>query len=486
MKKGLPELLGRIEYQEVHGEKDKAVSGISHDSRAIEEGDLFLAIPGGNVDGHDFIAEAVDNGAEAIVGEKKREELCVGPVTYIRVRNSRKQMARISSSFYDDPTDSLFTIGITGTNGKTTTTHLTEEVLGKEETDAISTITNEAVPGQEGPVTTPESPRIQEIARDILKSGKTNFVLEVSSHSLELDRVAGINFDVGLFTNLTRDHLDYHSSIGEYKNAKKKLFHCLNNGDTAILNDDEDFSEEIEKVANSETVKYGLTGSADVSAGYIKRTKKGISFKVHSPWGSAKIESGLFGVYNVYNALGAITVGLTRGIELSEIAVRLERLNSLPGRMEKYELNNGADIYVDFAHNPGALERTLAELSHLYESVSVVFGCGGESDHGKRPEMGKVAEQYGSMVYLTDDNPKEEDRMKILREIEKGMSKNSSHSVVPNRKEAIEQAIDDLEPESSLLIAGKGHESYQIVEGEWINYDDREYVEKLCREKSLI
>lgn len=486
MKKSLTELLERIECEEVYGERDRVISGITYDSRSVEDGNLFLAIPGTNLDGHDFISDALNKGATVVVGEKSREELDTGSATYIRVKDSRHEMARLSSSFYDEPTTSLFTVGITGTNGKTTTAHLTKKVLGERKTETISTITNEPVPGKEGPVTTPESPRIQEAARDIKDRGKKNLVLEVSSHSLALDRVAEVDFDVGLFTNLSRDHLDYHSSMDDYKREKMKLFNYLNRDGTAVLNVDEAFSREIERSTAAETIKYGLTQKADVVGADIKRSRSGISFKIHSAWGTKAIKMDLFGVYNIYNSLGAITVGLTQGVELSRIAKKLEESNPLPGRMERIELDNGADIYVDFAHNPGALERTLTELSRLYETVSVVFGCGGESDRGKRPEMGKVASQYSNMVYLTDDNPKEEDRMEILREIEEGMDENSNHIVIPDRKEAISKAIDDIDPESSLLIAGKGHERYQIVGDNWISYDDREFVKQVCRKKSLI
>ncbi|MFP4136564.1 MAG: UDP-N-acetylmuramoyl-L-alanyl-D-glutamate--2,6-diaminopimelate ligase [Candidatus Acetothermia bacterium] len=486
MKKRLSEVLEEANYEYVRGDTRNLIRGISYDSRSVEEGDLFIAVVGENADGHDYIKEAVKRGAVAIVGQKDPVDVEVANHTYVKVRDSRKEMASLSSSFYEAPTTSLFTVGITGTNGKTTTAHLSTRVLGEEETGALNTLTNEVTPGITEPVTTPESPEIQKFARRLRDRGTRNFVLEVSSHSLELNRVNSVNFDVGVFTNLTRDHLDYHSSMEEYKRAKEKLFRYLTRGDTAIINGDEDFGDRLEKITEARTLRYGLTDNADVVGDKLRKTSSGVSFKVTSPRGEAKVELGLFGRYNVYNALAAFSVGLASGMEPTKVAERLRGASSLPGRMERLELENGADIYVDFAHNPGAFRAVLRELAALYKSVSVVFGCGGESDRGKRPAMGQIASEYGDFIYLTDDNPKKEDRLEILHEIEHGIKAESEYQVIPERKEAIERAVVELPPKGVLLIAGKGHEDYQIVGDEWISYNDREFVEKICKKRSLI
>ncbi|MFW6104808.1 MAG: UDP-N-acetylmuramoyl-L-alanyl-D-glutamate--2,6-diaminopimelate ligase [Candidatus Bipolaricaulota bacterium] len=486
MNRHLEELLSEVDRKEFYGERDQLVTGISCDSRSIKPGYAFVAISGEKANGHDFIDQALKKGTKVVFGEKPYSELTTTPPTYIKTENARETLARLSHAFFGKPTNNLYTVGITGTNGKTTTVHLTKKVLGEEKSEIISTITNKEIPGTKRPVTTPESPEIHEIAGEAIKNGKENFILEVSSHSLSLERVTAVEFNCGVFTNLTRDHLDYHDSLEAYKEEKMKLFRYLTKEGTAVVNGDEEFSEEIEKEADGEVIQYGLDKTADVIATDIKKSKKGNEFVVLSPWGTQRIKTDLFGIYNVYNTLAAITVGLNRGIDLARIGRLLESVKGIRGRMEKLELTTGADIYIDFAHNSGAIEQILRELSQLYPTTSIVFGCGGESDKGKRPEMGRVASKYANRIFITDDNPKSEDRMEILSEIQKGIKENSNYSVIPDRKTAIEKAIDELKPESCLLIAGKGHEQYQIVSDNWISHNDKEFVEKICREKSLI
>lgn len=486
MKKKLTSLLEVLDYEKVYGEVNLIVTGISHDTRDVENSDLFFALEGEKFDGHDYVKNAVEGGAAGVIGEKSYGLVDSVSVPYVKVRNSRKALSRISSEFYDKPTPDLFTVGVTGTNGKTTTTHLIKKILGDSETGVISTITNREVPGRPEPVTTPEAPQIQEAADRARSKGKDNFVLEVSSHGLAMGRVSKVDFDVGVFTNITRDHLDYHDSMEEYKSRKSLLFSYLGPGDTAILNGDQEFSEELKSTTEARTVRYGLGSSSDVVAVNLRMNISGISFEVRSPWGKTEVDLNLFGKYNVYNSLAAITVGLIKGLELSDISEKLAEVGPLPGRMQKLELSNGAEVYVDFAHNSGALEKALSGLRQLYNTVSVVFGCGGESDKGKRPEMGGVAEEYADKIYITDDNPKKENRKEILDEIASGIEDSSIYSVIPTRKEAIESAVDQLGSGESLLVTGKGHERYQVVGEEWIEYNDMEYLDKLCREKGLI
>jgi len=486
LKRHLDELLSEIDQEEFYGERDQLLTGISYDSRSVEPGHAFIAISGKKADGHNYIDEAVKKGTKVVFGEESYSRLTTSPPTYVKTKNTRKTLARLSHAFFGKPTNNLYTVGITGTNGKTTTAHLTKTVLGEDKSEIISTVTNEEVPGTKKPVTTPESPKIHEIAHGAVQNGKENFILEVSSHSLSLERVAGVEFNCGVFTNLTRDHLDHHESLKTYKEEKMKLFKYLPKEGTAVVNRDEEFSEEIEKETESEVIQYGLDKTADVIAAELEKSRKGNEFTVHSPWGTERIKTDLFGIYNVYNALAAISVGLNRGIELTKIGRLLEGVRGVRGRMEKMELTTGANVYIDFAHNSGAIEQILRELSQFYPTTSIVFGCGGESDRGKRPEMGRIASEYADRIYITDDNPKSEDRMEILKEIENGVKKDSNYSIIPGRKAAIEKAIDELAPEGCLLIAGKGHERYQIVSDNWISHNDKEFVKKICREKSLI
>ncbi len=485
MKKKLNELLSKISYRSISGRKDQNLTGIHYDSRSVEPGGAFVAIPGHCSDGHKFIPQAVKNGARVVFGENPYSEVNGGPETYVRIKDSRKLLARASHLFYDKPTEELFVVGITGTNGKTTTAHLTGLVLGKD-TDLITTLTHSGSLPEKEPVTTPEAPEINEIARTSLNKGAKSLVLEVSSHGLSLDRVTCVDFDCGVFTNLTRDHLDFYGSMEEYADEKIKLFSKLTKDDHVIVNSDEELSDRIIAETEGKILKYGISNDSEVVAEKIRKTKNGTTFKLNSPWGAAKISLNLPGLYNVYNALAASSVGLIRNVELSSIVNRLEAAEHLSGRLEKLELSNGSDVYVDFAHNPGALERTLLELNEHYEKVLLVFGCGGMSDRGKRPEMGKIATEHADRFFITDDNPKGENRTKILTEIEQGVGKDADYEVVPERKSAIESAMDELTPGSCLLVAGKGHERHQIVSGEWIKYNDREFVEKLAKKKSLI
>ncbi len=486
MKKNLAKLLEELDYESVYGKVNSNLTGISYDSRDVENGDLFFAIKGENFDGHDYAKNAAKAGAVAVIGEKVYNSVNSGSVPYIKVNDSRKALSLISHEFYDNPTSDLFTVGVTGTNGKTTTTHLIQEILGSRVTETISTINNREVPGNPEPVTTPEAPRIHELARNARSKGKKNFVLEVSSHGLAMDRVASVDFDVGVFTNITRDHLDYHESIEEYKSKKSLLFSYLTPDGAAVLNGDQEFSEELESITEADVISYGLGSSSDVKANNLRIDSSGIYFEVASPWGKSEVELNLFGEYNVSNSLAAIAVGLAKGLELAEITERLAGIGPLSGRMEKLELSNGADVYVDFAHNSGALKEALSGLKRLYDTVSVVFGCGGESDRGKRPKMGSVAEKYADRVYITDDNPKNEDREEILSEIAAGIEDSSLYSIISNRKKAIKSAVEELNSGETLLVAGKGHERYQVVGEEWIEYNDVEYLKELCREKSLI
>ena len=485
MKKKFDQILSELTYLSATGKSNLEVTGVFYDSRNARPGSIFVAIPGSYADGHEFIPQAIENGARVVVGERPYRKIEGSPEYYLRVEDARKTLAQISHLFYDRPTEELFVVGITGTNGKTTTAHLTRLVLG-DGTDLISTLTHSESPPEEEPVTTPEAPEIHETARKDVEKGERNLVLEVSSHGLSLERVSWVDFDCGVFTNLTRDHLDFYDSMEEYAGEKMKLFSYLSGDDTAIINKDEEFSKKIADETDADLLGYGIEEITDVYADEIERRKNGVSFKLNSPWGSAQVGLKLPGLYNVYNALAAVSVGLVRGVSLTDAVTSIEGAKRLSGRLEKLELNNGSDVYIDFAHNPGALERSLLELQAYYERVLLVFGCGGTSDRGKRPEMGEVAARHADRFFITDDNPKGEDRSRILQDIERGVREGANYAIIPERKDAIEAAIDELTPGSCLLVAGKGHEQYQIVSGEWIEYNDREYVEKLAGEKSLL
>ncbi|MFP3952507.1 MAG: UDP-N-acetylmuramoyl-L-alanyl-D-glutamate--2,6-diaminopimelate ligase [Candidatus Acetothermia bacterium] len=478
-KKVFEELLSAVDYLEVVNRDECKVSGISYDSRDVGPGQAFVAIRGKNFDGHDFIKEAYDRGARAVFGEKKlgREVDLPGP--YVRVKNSRKALAALSSIFYEDPTANLFVVGVTGTNGKTTTVHLIRVALGENSTNVISTIGPAGVNSPKEPVTTPESPDVHREAFRTLADGRRNFIVEVSSHGLAMERVGSVDFDVGVFTNLTRDHLDFHGTMEDYGQAKLKLFRDLSRDGLALVNGDDDFSPEVIRATRARTITFGLDSSSDVYGDRVKRTRDGIVFDAHTPWGDGRFSLNYFGLYNAYNALSAIAIGLVNGRTMGELEDTLSNSRFLPGRMERLSTENGADVYIDFAHNPGGLRESLSELNHLYSSVSVIFGCGGQSDRGKRPEMGEIAVSLADNAIITTDNPKSEDPRRIIDEIEEGIPPGLPYQVIVDRKKAIRTGLEDLSPGEALLIAGKGHERYQIFEDEVVEYSDLEFVKEI-------
>ena len=485
MEKNLNELLPKLSYIAITGNREQKVTGVYYDSRSVEPGGAFIAIHGHYADGHEFIPQAVKNGAGVVFGELSPPEIEGSPEAYVQVEDSRKILAKISHLFFDKPTEELFVVGITGTNGKTTTAHLAGLVLG-ENTDLVTTLTHSGSLPEKEPVTTPEAPEIQEIARTDLNKGIENLVLEVSSHGLSLNRVDYVDFNCAVFTNLTRDHLDFYDTMEEYANEKIKLFSRLSTEDHVIVNADEELTNRIVHKTRGNILKYGIEKTSDVLAEGISKKKNRTSFQLKSPWGTATVDLTLPGLYNVYNALAAASVALIKGVDLASVVNGLQSADRLSGRLEKVELKNGADVYVDFAHNPGALKETLLELRGHYKKVLLVFGCGGMSDRGKRPKMGEIATKYADRFFITDDNPKGENRKSILDEIERGVSKGANYEVIPERKSAIERAMKELTSESCLLVAGKGHETYQIVSGKWIDYNDKDFVERLARKKSLI
>lgn len=468
------------------GTRTVSVSGIEHDSRKVKKGDLFYALEGENFDGHDFIDQALRRGASAVVGQRARGELPLGDeieFPYAQVEEGRRGLSLFSHLFYRRPTERLFTVGVTGTNGKTTTVDLVGKVLAEKETGTLTTVGNPERVGEKKPVTTPEAPRIHRFAHRMLEEGKRNFVMEATSHGLAERRVEHVDFDCAVFTNLTRDHLDYHGDMESYGRAKLHLFELLPSSGWAVLNADDPFSARIREGSEAGTITYGLSSKADVRGRKVRQTDSGLLFSVEVGGETWQITTALRGKFNVYNCLAAFALGLARSLPPEEIVSRLSGAAPLSGRMEKFEVPGGPDVFIDFAHNPDALEKTSRELAAEYETIALVFGCGGESDRGKRPLMGAAAERNADYVFLTDDNPKSEDEKRILAEIAQGFSDKNNFETIPDRRAAIERALDRLGAEDCLLIAGKGHERYQVFSDRWVEYSDREFVKKIIAER---
>lgn len=466
MRKGMPQ----INQQSLQ----LLVTGISYDSRAIGPRMIFVAISGFNENGHRYIDSAIERGACAVFGE---QQIVNCSVPYFRVANSRLAMAHLAAALFADPTRKLYTVGVTGTNGKTTVAHLTAALLGKEKTELISTVTNEGT--AISTITTPESPHIHETAFHALQSGKENFVLEVSSIAGVLYRTALIDFDVALFTNFSRDHLDFHKSMDAYRHAKVRLARDLKPEGRVIANIDDPVGRTFLAESPAEPLSYSIANKADLMANELLLSPHGSQFVISYQDEQVRVKTRLIGRYNVYNALAAVAVGLDYGLSLTDAGARLQDIPAVAGRFEQYQTRNGAAVIIDFAHSPDALEKTLMMIKEIYRPSRLIclFGCGGESDGGKRPMMGKIAGQLADYTIITTDNPKREDPEKIIAQIEAGMARtNGEYERITDRKRAIRRAIALAAPNNIVLLAGKGHEQSQIFKDKAVAYNDYQFL----------
>ncbi len=450
------------------------VAGICEDSRRVRPGDLFVAIPGGTHDGADYVGEAIDGGAVAVVSEGA----ATASVPYLQVADARFALAGLSAAFHGRPTENLFTVGVTGTDGKTTVCHWIEHLLGPDRTVVIGTLTNESrgMPA----VTTPSSRVVQRIAAEARDSGMRNLVVEASSIGLEQHRLDAVDFDVGVFTSLSRDHLDLHGSMGAYARAKRRLFEGLKGTARAVINGDDPAGAEMLVGCEADPLVYGLGVGADLRG--INPMFEAEGTRCILGWEGERVPTSLPhpGEHNLRNGLAAASVALVRGILLQQIAEGLRRAPTLAGRFQRFGRSDGVTAVIDFAHTPDALGRALETLRRGSGRLTVVFGCPGASDRGKRAMMGAIAGRLADRVILTSDNPKDEDPEAILDEIESGLREaGSENERVIDRAEAIAHAVGRADSGDVVLIAGKGHETYQIVGDTFVPYSDRETLEEL-------
>jgi UDP-N-acetylmuramyl-tripeptide synthetase len=489
-------------FTQISGASDPEIRSVHYRSQSVTPGGLFIAIPGLRTDGHTFIGDAVARGAAAIIAERAVDT----GVPCVRVTDSRKALAQISAGFYQTPTNALSVIGITGTNGKTTATYLVESMLiaaGKLP-GVVGTI-NYRFAGKtfENPVTTPESLDLQRILADMGRSGVTHVTLEVSSHAIDLSRIEGCGFDVAAFTNLSQDHLDYHGSLGKYWACKQRLFtEYLEKGfkkdkAVAVINGGNAFGRELiqrlrTSFPNRAVISYGVTGESQVHPVDYIQNGSGIRGQITTPAGSFSFRSTLVGQYNLENILCATGIGLALALPLSAIRDGISLLPNVPGRLEPVNNQTGRFIFVDYAHTPDAMDNVLTALSALKKGgrLICVFGCGGDRDRAKRPIMGKIAAGHADVVVVTSDNPRTEDPERIIEEIVTGIQrakaslvsaadlatvrKGCGYVVAPDRKQAIRLGLMASSAGDILLIAGKGHETYQILGTEKVAFDDRE------------
>ncbi len=490
-KKNLKNLITGIEITESLGNRDLEIESIAYDSRKVQRDGLFVAIPGEKHDGGSFIREALNNGAVAIITETSlgslsslhinREE----EVVLLKVADSRKSLAIASANFYGNPSSHLNLTGITGTNGKTTLTYVLEALAKADgrDTGVIGTIDchfgKTKIPAA---MTTPESLDLNLNFRRMVDAGVTDCFLEVSSHALSQKRVCDMNFDVGIFTNLSRDHLDFHSTMEEYKNAKAELFR-RNKVKTPIVNIDDPTGKEFAVELKENVISTGINSSADFSAENISLTAAGSRFNLKTPGGSIEIQTNLLGEHNIYNLLSASAYARAQGMSLDRIQDTFRNIPPIPGRFESVSKGQNFSVLVDYAHTEDALSKAITAAKVFTKGkVIVVFGCGGDRDKGKRGNMGRVAAEKADLSVITSDNPRTEEPEKIIADILKGIPASTSHAAITNRREAIEYAISRAEKNDLVLIAGKGHEDYQILGTEKEYFDDREvardYLEK--------
>ena len=472
----LRELIKNLSIIEMNADAELEISGVSYDSRKTEKGDMFVAIRGFEADGHKFIPKAVENGAAVILCEEKPS--C--DIPYVLVSDSRYGLAIVSRDFFGDPASEMTMIGITGTSGKTSSSYLIKHMLESKLDAKVGLIgTNGNMIGDEflhTEHTTPESYELHKLFRHMADSGCTHVVMEVSSHSLTLERVAGIHFDVALYTNLSQDHLDFHETMEEYAAAKRKLFSMCSLG---CFNLDDAWADFMRDGASCRTMTFSTEkNEADLVAKDIRLTADGVRFASVSGDEISITKLGIPGMFSVYNALGTMSVGLALGLSLADCSDAMSSAKGVKGRLEIVPTGREFSVVIDYSHKPDALEKVLKTLKPVTRGrLIALFGCGGDRDKLKRPIMGRIAADNADLVVVTSDNPRTEDPDEIIREIVAGMKdKRTPTKVICDRREAIAWAIDNAAPGDVLLLAGKGHEDYQVVGHEKHHMDEREIV----------
>lgn len=463
------------------------VSGLEYDSRRVEPGSAFFAFPGENVDGHDFIPAARDRGAAAVVSERPAPPDADLP--WAQVEHGRRALARAALAFYNRPDRKLKLVAVTGTNGKTTTVYLIDSILRAAgfRTARLGTIEHRVGDRVMPAVnTTPESLDLVRWFDELLREGGTHACFEASSHALEIGRVYGFEIDAAVFTNLSQDHLDFHGDMASYERAKRRLFEGAGARPPkrAVINADDEVGRRFLSLGGFEALSYGRAAEAAVRAVSVEARFEGLHIVASTPAGELELHSPLAGLFNVSNILAAVGVGLTQGLELDVIRRGVEELEAVPGRFEAIREGQDFLIVVDYAHTDDALKNLIESARAISPKgrVLTVFGCGGDRDRMKRPRMGEVAGRFSDRVILTSDNPRTEDPLRILADAEVGLQRvDADYAREPDRRKAIAKALREARPGDVVLIAGKGHEPYQIVGSEKLPFDDRETARELLR-----
>lgn len=480
----ITELVNRIPVIEIHGDNTREVSELVFDSRKVTENSLYIAMRGTVVDGHSFITSSIEKGATAIVCEELPETLAEN-VTYIKVKDSAKALGHLASNFYGNPSKKLKLIGVTGTNGKTSVSTLLFDVFKNLGYDSALLSTVEIRIGEEvipATHTTPDVITINKILAEAVEKGCEFAFMEVSSHGIAQNRIEGLHFKVAAFTNLTHDHLDYHKTFEEYLKTKKRFFDELEDTAIAITNIDDKNGKVMLQNTKAKKKSYALKTMADYHGKLLEVDFNGmlLNFNGKEFW------TTLTGKFNVYNLLLVFGIAEELGFEQDEILQAISKLKRVSGRFETFKSDGGIFFIVDYAHTPDALENILDSINDIRtknERLITVFGCGGDRDHSKRPEMGNIATKKSTLAIITSDNPRTEDPGQIIKEIEAGVEPQnfSKYTSIPDRKEAIKMAIKFAEPKDIVLVAGKGHENYQEINGVKHHFDDKEVINELWK-----
>jgi len=477
----LKDLIKGLNVVDIEGNMDVEISDIAYDSRKSKSGSLFVCVEGFKVDGHKYIPQALDNGTKAFLVQKD-VELPEG-VSVVRVEDTRYALASVSDVFYNHPSGKFNLVGVTGTKGKTTTTYMIKSILESygQKVGLIGTISNrigdEILPTDR---TTPESYDLQELFYEMGEKKVNSVVMEVSSHALDLHRVSCSEFDIGVFTNLSREHLDFHKTFENYLEAKIKLFKMCKKG---LVNIDNEYGRRVVENAECEVYTLGIDNKADINAYDIVKHSNSVEFKVISPWFSGDLSVNIPGKFSVYNALAAIGSCALMGVPFENIKEGLLDV-TVPGRAEIVNTGKDFTIMIDYAHSPDSLENILTTVKgYAPGRIVCLFGCGGDRDKTKRPVMGEISGKLADFTIITSDNPRTEDPEEIIRDIEQGIKPvGAAYIKIVDRSEAIRYAIENARPQDIIVLAGKGHETYIILKHKTIHFDEREVVAKILSE----
>ena len=486
----LAKLLRGIEVKGATAHGDLEIAQLAYDSRKANPGALFVAIRGEITDGNKFVTDAIARGAIAVASEQPSPETLPAKIAWIEVPDARKALAVTAANYFGHPAEVLKLIGVTGTNGKTTTAYLVDSILRTAgcEVGLFGTIAYRLVRETRPAITTtPESLDLQSFLADVVRAGGTHAVLEASSHALSMDRLWGCPFAVAIFTNLTRDHLDYHKTFDDYFAAKRRLFEGTGAAAPAVgvINRDDAHSKQLAGLA-SRTLTYGLEPGADITTRKPALSFSGIEFTAETPIGKIEVQSRLVGRTNVYNILAAIGAGVALNLSREVTAAGIAQLSSVPGRFERIDLGQPFLVVVDYAHTDDALGNLLSTAKELNPAGRIItlFGCGGDRDRTKRPLMGEAAGRSSDVVVLTSDNPRSEDPLLIINDAIVGVQRTKTKFLVePDRERAIEIALDQARPGDIVLLAGKGHETSQVLRDRTIDFDDREMARRMLRKR---